>query len=86
MRVVAVREKFDHISSHSGYDTLYSYLSKYVELESIFCNFKKKYKRGIGRLMLSGSKLAGGSSFYNAQSFESEAKIKCQNNYGYIFF
>ena len=79
MRVVAVREKFDHISSHSGYDTLYSYLSQYVELESIFCNFKKKYKRGIGRLMLSGSKLAGGSSFYNAQSFESEAKLFLRN-------
>jgi len=75
MKIIAIREKFDHISTHSGYDTLYRYLSSQIEIESIFCNFKKIYKRGIGRLMLSGSKLAEGTSFYNAQSFEAETKL-----------
>lgn len=79
MKIIAIREKFEHISSHGGYDRLYEYLSSDVEIESIFCNFKKKYPRGIGRAMILGSKFGSGTSFYNAQSFEAEAKAILMN-------
>ena len=75
MKIIAIREKFDHISRHSGYDTIYRYLSPNTELESIYCNFKKIYRRGIGRIMLHGAKFSEGTSFYNAQSFESESNL-----------
>ena len=84
MKIVAIREKFNHISMHSGYDTLYRYLSSQTDIESIFCNFKKMYRRGVGRLMLTGSKLADGTIFYNAQSFEAESKLFYRNTFNKV--
>ncbi len=81
MKIVAIREKFEHISIHSGYDTLYRYLSTKTEIESIFCHFKKIYRRGIGRIMLQGVEFAEGTSFYNAQSFEAESKLFFRNHF-----
>jgi glycosyltransferase involved in cell wall biosynthesis len=72
-KILAIRERFAHIANVSGYDSLYSHLPVDVETESIFCNFKKIYPRGVGRLMQSASTFAGGSGFYNAQSVEAEA-------------
>lgn len=75
VKVLALREKFDHMSSVSGYDALYHHLPNDIVTSSIFCNFKKIYPGGIGRVLSTASKLASTSSFYNAQSFEAELKL-----------
>lgn len=74
-RILALREKFDHMSQYSGYDVLYRYLPNDIDVDDVFCNFKKIYPRGIGRLLLASSKLYSRSSFYNAQSVEAEFKM-----------
>ncbi|SDE03637.1 Glycosyltransferase involved in cell wall bisynthesis [Mucilaginibacter pineti] len=63
------------MSSISGYDALYGHFTPDIEIESVFCNFKKMYPRGVGRLLEKSSRLVGGSGFYNAQSFESEIRL-----------
>jgi glycosyltransferase involved in cell wall biosynthesis len=59
----------------SGYDALYSHFTDEIETDSIFCNFKKSYPRGIGRLLITASKFASSSGFYNAQSIEAESRL-----------
>ncbi len=63
------------MSKVSGYDTMYRYLPGDISSDGIFCNFKKNYPRGIGRLLTIGAGLFGTSDFYNAQSLEAEAKM-----------
>lgn len=65
------------MSVHSGYDALYSELTKYqsLDIDSVFGNHQKIYKRGLGRILSCLDDLAGGSSFYNAQSATSEIKF-----------
>jgi glycosyltransferase involved in cell wall biosynthesis len=74
-KILALREKFAHMGSVSGYDALYNHLPDDVVTDSIFCNFKKIYPRGIGRLLSTASKFASSSGFYNAQSVEAESKL-----------
>lgn len=77
------------MSSISGYDALYSHFPEEVETDSIFCNFKKIYPRGIGRLLATASKFASSSSFYNAQSLEAEYKLLARlarRNYNVIHY
>lgn len=74
-KILALREKFDHMSQYSGYDVLYRYLPDDLKVDDVFCNFKKMYPRGIGRLLLASSRLIGKSSFYNAQSVDAELKL-----------
>jgi glycosyltransferase involved in cell wall biosynthesis len=59
----------------SGYDALYHHFADGVETDSIFCNFRKMYPRGIGRLLATASKFASSSGFYNAQSVEAESRL-----------
>ena len=73
--VLALRERFAHMSAISGYDALFSHLPSDITLHSVFCNFKKMYARGLGRLLQGTAKLANGSGFYNAQSVEAEIKL-----------
>jgi len=75
VKVLALRERFEHISKLSGYDALYGHLPAGIVFDSIFGNFKKMYPRGAGRLLQAMSKFANGSSSYNAQSVEAEAKV-----------
>ena len=75
VKVLALRERFEHISKLSGYDALFGHLPPGMAVDSIFGNFKKMYPRGAGRLLQTVSKFANGSSFYNAQSVEAEAKV-----------
>ena len=75
VRILALREQFAHMSKISGYDALYSYLPGDISNDTIFCNFKKSYPRGIGRLLTMASRVFGTSDFYNAQSFEVETKM-----------
>ena len=75
VRVLALREQFAHMSKISGYDALYRYLPGDISNDSIFCNFQKSYPRGIGRFLTIASRVFGTSDFYNAQSFEVEAKM-----------
>ncbi|TWI99258.1 glycosyltransferase involved in cell wall biosynthesis [Mucilaginibacter frigoritolerans] len=75
VRILALREKFAHMSSVSGYDALYSHFADDILIDSIFCNFKKMHPRGVGRLLETASKFAGTSGFYNASSFEAESKL-----------
>jgi glycosyltransferase involved in cell wall biosynthesis len=75
LRILALREKFAHMSSVSGYDALYSHFADDIPMDSIFCNFKKMYPRGVGRLLETASKFAGTSGFYNANSVEAELKL-----------
>ncbi|MDB5147528.1 MAG: hypothetical protein JWQ57_1548 [Mucilaginibacter sp.] len=74
-KILALREKFAHMSSVSGYDALYNHFPDDVDIDSIFCNFKKMYPRGIGRLLTTASKFASTSGFYNAQSIEAESRL-----------
>jgi glycosyltransferase involved in cell wall biosynthesis len=88
-KILALREKFTHMGSVSGYDTLYSHFPADVETDSIFCNFKKMYPRGIGRLLTTASKFASTSGFYNAQSVEAEYKLlvkSAKNKYNIIHY
>src|ERR1700743_1496375 len=75
VRVLALREKFTHMASVSGYDALYNHFPAEVHIDSIFCNFKKMYPRGIGRVLETASKLVSKSGFYNAQSVEAESRL-----------
>ena len=75
VRLLALREQFAHMGKVSGYDALYRYLPGDISNDSIFCNFQKGYPRGIGRMLTIASRLFGTSDFYNAQSFEVEAKM-----------
>lgn len=87
--ILALREKFDHMSHYSGYDVLYRYLPGDIQVDNIFCNFKKMYPRGIGRLLSAASRLIGKSSFYNAQSVETEIKLlskSANNRYNLIHY
>ena len=79
VRVLALREKFDHMSTHSGYDALYHHLPARIHIDSIFCNFKKTYPRGIGRLLSTASKFTSSSAFYNAQSFDVESRTAAKS-------
>src|ERR1700744_5717358 len=63
------------MSNVSGYDALYHHFPDDIHVDSIFCNFKKMYPRGIGRLLSTASKFASTSAFYNAQSIEAESKL-----------
>ncbi len=74
-KILALREKFAHMSNVSGYDALYHHFPAHIHVDSIFCNFKKMYPRGIGRLLYTASKFASTSAFYNAQSIEAESKL-----------
>lgn len=74
-KVLALREKFSHMSNVSGYDALYNHFPEDVLVDPIFCNFKKIYPRGIGRLLSTASRFASVSAFYNAQSVEAESKL-----------
>ncbi|GAB2983586.1 hypothetical protein GCM10027049_21090 [Mucilaginibacter puniceus] len=88
-QILALREKFDHMSQYSGYDVLYRYLPGDIQVDNVFCNFKKMYPRGIGRLLSTSSKLISKSSFYNAQSVESELKLlykSAQKRYNLIHY
>jgi glycosyltransferase involved in cell wall biosynthesis len=73
--VLALRERFAHMSAVSGYDALFDHLPSAIKLHSVFCNFKKMYARGLGRLLQKTAKLANGSGFYNAQSVEAEMRL-----------
>lgn len=64
---------------HSGYDSLYDHFAPDVFTDSIFCNFKKMYPRGIGRFLSIASKYVSRSNFYNAQSVEAEFKLLLQS-------
>lgn len=64
-----------HMGGHSGYDILYDHFEPEVYTDSIFCDFKKMYPRGLGRLLSVVSKYASKSDFYNAQSVEAELKL-----------
>jgi glycosyltransferase involved in cell wall biosynthesis len=75
VRVLALRERFEHISKESGYDALFHHLPADIRVDSVFCNFKKMYPRGIGRIWQTAAKYAHGSSSYNAQSAEAELKL-----------
>ena len=75
VRVLALRERFEHISKVSGYDALFHHLPADIRVDSVFCNFKKIYPRGIGRVWQMAAKYAHGSSSYNAQSAEAELKL-----------
>ena len=75
VRVLALREKFAHMGNRSGYDALYHHFPGDIFVDSIFCNFKKMYPRGVGRLLATASKFASTSGFYNAQSIEAESKL-----------
>ena len=75
VKVLALRERFEHISKLSGYDALFGHLPPGIAVDSIFGNFKKMYPRGAGRLLQTASKLANASSSYNAQSVEAEARV-----------
>ncbi|WP_374951526.1 glycosyltransferase family 4 protein [Mucilaginibacter sp.] len=59
----------------SGYDALYDHFPAGIKVESVFCNFQKRYPRGIGRMMEKSAALAGGPGFYNAQSLEAEMRL-----------
>ncbi|MDB5086961.1 MAG: hypothetical protein JWR09_955 [Mucilaginibacter sp.] len=78
MKVLALRERFAHMSAVSGYDALYSHFPQDIEVNSIYCDFKKMYPRGIGRILQNTAKLASASGFYNAQSVEAEARLMVQ--------
>jgi glycosyltransferase involved in cell wall biosynthesis len=78
-KILALREKFTHMSTISGYDALYHHFPDDIHIDSIFCNFKKAYPRGIGRLLATASKFASSSGFYNAQSFEVESRIAAKS-------
>lgn len=73
--MLALRERFEHMGLVSGYDALYAHLPLEFSVDSIFCNFKKRYPRGIGRFWQFLAKFAHGSSFYNAQSAQAELKM-----------
>jgi len=75
IKVLALREKFDHMSAVSGYDALYQHFPADFAVDSVFGNFKKIYPRGIGRLLATASKFTSTSGFYNAQSFAAESKL-----------
>jgi glycosyltransferase involved in cell wall biosynthesis len=88
-KVLALREKFDHMSQYSGYDVLYRHLPDDMDVDDVFCNFKKMYPRGIGRLLSTSSGFFSRSSFYNAQSVEAELKLlskSSKNNYALIHY
>jgi len=70
-----LREKFDHMSTVSGYDALYHHFPAGLVIDSVFGNFKKVYPRGIGRALATASKFTSVSGFYNAQSFAAESKL-----------
>lgn len=74
-KILALREKFAHMSNVSGYDALYKHFQDDVALDSVFGNFKRMYPRGVGRLLLTAAKMAGDSSFYNANSVHTESKL-----------
>lgn len=73
MRIIVLRERFDHMSPFSGYDLLFRFLN--IKTESIICKFKTQYPRGIGRILLISSRIFKLNSFYNAQSFTAEFKL-----------
>jgi len=75
VRILALREKFAHMSNVSGYDALYSHFPDDIQLDSVFGNFKRMYPRGIGRLLITAAKMTGDSSFYNANSIHTESKL-----------
>jgi glycosyltransferase involved in cell wall biosynthesis len=75
VRVLALREKFVHMGNVSGYDALYNHFREEVHIDSIFCNFRKMYPRGIGRILETASKYASISGFYNAHSVEAESRL-----------
>lgn len=75
VRILALREKFAHMSNVSGYDALYNHLPNDIQLDSVYGSFKKMYPRGIGRLLISAAKLVGDSNFYNANSIHAESKL-----------
>jgi glycosyltransferase involved in cell wall biosynthesis len=89
VKVLALREKFAHMSNFSGYDVLYHHLPDNIKTDSIFCNFQKMYPRGTGRLLSTTSKLISVSGFYNAQSVEAEFKLlikSIKNKYDIIHY
>jgi glycosyltransferase involved in cell wall biosynthesis len=68
---------------------LYSHFPAHIEIDSIFCNFKKIYPRGIGRFLETASKFVSSSGFYNAQSVEAEFKLlsrSAKNKYEIIHY
>ncbi len=75
VKVLALREKFAHMGNVSGYDALYNHFTNEVVTDPIFCNFRKIYPRGVGRLLATASKFASSSGFYNAQSVEAESRL-----------
>jgi len=75
VKILALREQFDHMSAVSGYDALYHHFPADFAIDSVFGNFKKIYPRGIGRMLATASKFIGASGFYNAQSFAAESKL-----------
>ncbi|QHS56341.1 glycosyltransferase [Mucilaginibacter sp. 14171R-50] len=89
VKILALREKFEHMSVYSGYDALYHHMSPMATVDSVYCNFKKMYPRGVGRLLAATAKLIGKSGFYNAQSVEVESKLLLKSvskNYDIIHY
>src|ERR1700761_9369164 len=89
LKILALREKFDHMGTVSGYDALYNHFGNTAYVDSVFCNFKKIYPRGIGRALQSIAKLGSSSTFYNAQSAGVELKLLAKaatKNYDIIHY
>ncbi len=89
IKVLALRERFAHMSSVSGYDALYNYFPETVSVDSVFGNFKKMYPRGIGRVLETASNFVSSSGFYNANSVEVESKLLIKaftRNYNIIHY
>lgn len=89
LQVLALREKFAHMSSVSGYDALYNHFPEAVGVDTIFGNFKKMYPRGIGRILENASNMISSSGFYNANSVEVESRLLIKaltRNYNIIHY
>lgn len=91
INILALREKFNHMSIKSGYDVLYNFLEKNpkTKIDTIFCNHQKIYTRGYGKMLSVFKSFVKGTNFYNAQSFESEVKLLKKsifNNYNVIHY